>query len=333
MSRFIAKQTKMVVGVAFDENNDLFLAKAMTLAKHLQIHVHLTHVCQTWADSPLMVSFPAGYYSYSVASSIDKEELELAEEKLRDISAKWRSEGLSVSSNVVFGSIHQGLISEAQSERATLIVSGTNFSNESLVWRGLSSAINLIRDSKIPVLIIPHDAPIMMNKKSLSLLVCDDLSRGSDTILEIAEDFATTIGDAQFIHAHIADFEVKELKRIGAKILQAMTLGNIPYDKKFNQDQLVIGAKEEILSKMTQRILPYKSLSESRGTTYQQIVRTGDVGSELTKLVAEKEIDFIFFGHHEFLHNDPLHLGKVPFNVMLSLKKPLLVAADQKKLR
>lgn len=333
MSRFIPKQSKIVVGVAFDENNDLFLGKAMTLAKHLQLHVHLTHVCQTWADSPLMVSFPAGYYSYSVASSIDKEELELAESKLKGVADKWRSEGLSISENVVFGSVQQGLIAEAQSERASMIVSGTNFNNDSLVWRGLSAAINLIRDSRIPVLIIPHDAHLELGKKTMTLLVCDDLSSGSDTILEVAEDFAAVIGKSKFIHTHIADFKERELSRVGEKILQAMTLGRIPYSDKFSKDQFIKGAKEEILAKMQQRIMPNKALSESRGTTYQSEVRTGDVGTELTKIVEETKPDFIFFGHHEFIHNEPLHLGKVPFNVMLSLKKPLLVAADQKRLR
>lgn len=141
--------TNILAGIDFTEADEKVLARAKELAQAFQVELHLLHI---YPIEPVAVG-----YSVYVYPGEDERKQELQEEKAR-LSAlveSLREEGISARAFMKEAATADGLLEFAAKHDDGLLVLGTHSRN--FVERALlgSTVNHVIKESKIPVLVVP----------------------------------------------------------------------------------------------------------------------------------------------------------------------------------
>lgn len=201
----------------------------------------------------------------------------------------------------------QGILSEAVSRAADLVVVGTSRPSYRGVYRGFSTALSLMSSSPVPVLVVPEEADFKLDRPKLKLVVADDLLDGSVAVIRHAASLASQLGPCEITHLHV-------LEHSPASFFTSI------------DDRDVVGACE---TEMRKRSVDFMKLLPA-GSEYHSEVRTGDVVEVIHAVIEEHLPDIIFFGRHRTLSLRPLMLGRMTANAMLELKRPVIVVPQDR---
>ncbi len=139
----------ILVAIDFDENEQLLIDKAFQLAEAFHSKIWLVHIA---APDPYFVGYDVGpqYIRDSRASELRKEH-----RLLQEYTAKLREKGVSAEGLLIQGSTIEMVIEESKKLNIDLIIVGHH--EHTFIYKTFVGSVseNIVKKSKIPVLIIP----------------------------------------------------------------------------------------------------------------------------------------------------------------------------------
>jgi nucleotide-binding universal stress UspA family protein len=155
--------SKFLLALDGEEDHESGVEKAVVLAKRIKVELHLLTVIETLltlsgSEAATGMLLPSA--TSAMLEIVEEDALERLEEK----ASVWRSEGLSVTTDVHRGDPVQWIIKDANIHKCDLIVLGTHGkSGINAFWSG-SSAPRIPGLTKIPLLLIPvHHIDVKSN--------------------------------------------------------------------------------------------------------------------------------------------------------------------------
>jgi nucleotide-binding universal stress UspA family protein len=146
--------TKFLLALDGEEDHEAGVEKAIVLAKIFQAEIHLLTVIETMQTLSGLEA-ATGMLLPSATSAMLEIAEDDAQERLDEKASHWRSEGLTVTTDVHRGDPVQWIVKDANTHNCDLIVLGTHGkSGINAFWSG-SSAPRIPGLTKIPLLLIP----------------------------------------------------------------------------------------------------------------------------------------------------------------------------------
>lgn len=258
----------------------------------------------------------------AIGRSEGDEEREQAEDELRRIAAQLEF-GSDVEVSVIFGTPAQAILSDAVVSGASFIVTGAAKGSHHFVPKGLSTALTLMADSPIPVLVINEACRLDVNRESLKILLADDLSESCERSIATVFDLAIGLRQTDVHHVHANALSMETFARNVQK-MRALRAGN-PKDD-IGPTELWEEVQRDLHARLRSRTRARVASLESAGGHYWPEIRNGRVETEIERAIETIAADIVAFGRHHPVHRRPFSIGRVPFHFMLSQDRALLVA-------
>lgn len=314
----LAKYNSIVAAVSPARNDDgtypshteKTLRIAHELAKQLKGSLRIVSVFEPtnaphWGDVPIPRDMMATRASMYHALRVGREEaLKRLRQEIQEIAARY-SDVHAQGTVVEAWDPAQGIVSEAISRNASLIVVGTSRPSYRHVFRGFSTALSLMASSQVPVLVIPEEADLKWDDRDFRMLIADDLKSDSVAVLRQGLSFAAALGGCKVEHLHV---------------IENSPLGFFKLDGKI---ELQRACKEEMKrrSKGFLQVIP--------DIEYQPEASFGDVADTLQDILENRPIKLLVFGRHKTFKFQPFAIGRMTANAMLELKKPVLLVQQE----
>ena len=319
MKRFNSERGRSVmVAVNFNRDPRHLVETAINLCKRTGLGLHLTHIVEPWVGL-----IETGLMPYpDLSSSIDAEALEKAKRDLAELAESLPGQ-VGVTFNARLGRVVDALIEESQAVQAALVLIGTSPSLTKFVPKGLSSALSMLGNSRVPVLALPYSKSIDFAAADLGILVCDNLAEEGASAFDWAVDLAyATEGTLHHLHVNSLD---------ASYIESALTMAAASTYRQINPplttENFLTSLTSLIEGRMQERGRRHRSKQEFTELKYEPYIVTGDVQEAMANFIDERKesIDLIVFGQHQTLHRKPFLIGQVPFRRMLAQDHPILV--------
>ena len=141
----------ILVAIEFDQNDELLIDKSFQLAKSFASKLWLIHIA---APEPDFVGYEVGP-QYIRDSRAD--ELKAEHKLLHKYTTDLKNKGVDAAGLLVQGATIEMIIEESRKLQVDLIVAGHH--DHSFVFKELIGSVStkIIKESKIPVLIIPFE--------------------------------------------------------------------------------------------------------------------------------------------------------------------------------
>ena len=323
-------ENKILVGTVFDDHWEDCIPQLTEFAKATNSQIRLAHVIRPIEYHRTIASH---YYE-----SINYETLNLEEtfekdfrEKLAKLQKKFVEQDVPCDTKILWGPTAGSLMAEAKSWGASMIVAKLRSSPKQYMPYSLSTIINLMTFSEVPVMTLPHEGELDLSKKDPKILIADNLREETENIVKIAVNFGNMIGPSHFVHFHVHNQAKQEILRLGDTILNAM-LENKAKDKTdFVPDKLLKDIEADINSKFEKRYdVAAADIAHGKHHYIQETVYN-NVREALEEKVKDYGPDFIIFGKHHTLHAKPMAIGKIPFYTMLNFDIPTLTIPEATK--
>ena len=325
--RFSGSDRKIVYGVKFDGDTFKNLKGACDLAKHTGMTLRLVHVIEKWQEHLPGCYTPGSYFS-SKFSAINEDNC------IKDANAKFEElktmidPAIKVEQNVLFGSVAEGLLCDAVSSQAALIVCSYRPMSDQFLPKGLSTALSLLSDAGVPVLAIPQGFKMDYEKKPFKIIACDSLLDDCSEAISTACELGMDIGNTSIIHLHIHQKTPAEIAEWGEHIQSMMESYKLEVPSEFEIDNMMEQTRKKISHQLDQRIGMLKSIIPlKQGCEYAQQIRFGDLFEQFGAMTAKENPDIIAFGKHKRFHRKTLAVGSMPSYTMLGLGRPVLAVA------
>ncbi len=308
LARFPSSKAKIGVAVSFDERLENVLAVAARLARLTGSRLRLIHVCDPWTKSYLATAVEAGP---SELVNVLKEES--ARVATRRVASLARTLGENVEVEVAAGDVVKCLADDAEAHGVGLIVVGASRGGAASTSMGFSTAVSLISEATVPVLVVNEDALLSPTQEGLSIVVADDFSDVAIEGLALGFALAQTVRGSTLVHAHVETYSDLHLFRKGKNPSTKVSPNQIA--------GLLQQAEEKLLARCGDRA----GRLEADGGHYQMEVVAGSVPDELERTAVACRADLTIFGQHRVFHRRAMHVGQVPFKAMLSQNRPVIV--------
>lgn len=216
-----------------------------------------------------------------------------------------------------------GLVSEAISAQASMILLGSGVKADSYFTRGYSTPLTVMAEASVPVLVIGQSCSIDFSKDRLRILIADDLREQTASGMATALDWASVLGGADVLHMHIEELNEQEMRRILNQTVHE--LRSTTDHEKLAED-LIQALDSAFRERLRQRIQGAEErLQKSGGTFRFELRRCGMVRDELERAADEFHADIIVFGRHQKVYRRPFLVGRVTYQAMLSQKRGVMV--------
>lgn len=318
-NRFDENKT-IVIGFSLDEKNPNLLNFSSDLAKKLKTTAHLTYVCEPKYRSQVGMG---EYLTYDAIRLVELKEMENSLKSLKEYKCEFPP---NCTAEVYFGSPSDEIISIAKFKKAPLIICGRKETSYSFVPRGFSVPLSILNESNVPVLVVPESYEETWSNKSLNILLCDDLQESTEEAISYVKNLGQKFEGSTFHHINVVDSTFQQFKEVMGYLKDSLSPNNYMYDKEFDEESYRKQLQVDISKKLDKRYYEkdYKKYPNSN-LKYQNKVLFGSVDDVLKDYVNAYNIDLVVFGKHRFLHKKPFGIGKMPFNAMLEINKPILV--------
>jgi nucleotide-binding universal stress UspA family protein len=265
---------------------------------------------------------PVEMYDFTaIARLANQASKDLAAEELKAVAARIELDS-PVTSTVVVGSVAPAVIAEAVTSGSALIVCGAARGSHRFVPKGISTALGLMADAPVPVLVMNDICPLDLRQTQQSLLIADDLSANCAGVPVTACNLAIAIGHTDVHHVHVNALSMETLASAAEKSIA------------MHGEMIFKDVGPSVLWEIVQRDLQEHIIRRSKGAgerivaaggQYCAKLRNGRVESELEKAVEATQANILVFGRHHSLHRKPFAIGKVPFHMMLAHNRALVV--------
>lgn len=307
LARFPSSKAKIGVAVSFDERLEQVLSVAQNLARMTGCGLRLIHICDPWTKSYLATAVEAG--PPDLVNALKEESARIAG---RRISALARTLGEHCEVEVASGDVVKCLAEDADGHGVGLLVVGASRGGIASTSMGFSTAVSLIAESTVPVMVVNEDACLEPARAGLNIVVADDFSEVALEGLALGFALAQTVRGSTLVHAHVETYSDLQLFR------KSKT------QTKVSPNQ-ISGMLQTAEAKLLERCGDRAGRLEADGGHYQMEVVAGAVPDELERTAVASRADLTIFGQHRVFHRQGMHVGQVPFKAMLSQRRPVIV--------
>ncbi len=308
LARFPSSKAKIGVAVSFDERLENVLAVAARLARLTGSRLRLVHVCDPWTKSYLATAVEAG--PPDLVNVLKEESARVATRRVASLA---RTLGDHVEVEVAAGDVVRCLAEDAEANGVGLIVVGASKGGAASTSMGFSTAVSLISEATVPVLVVNENALLSPTQEGLSIVVADDFSDVALDGLALGFALAQMVRGSTLVHAHVETYSD----------LQLFKRGKLP-SAKVSPNQIA-GMLQQAEEKLLARCGDRAGRLEVDGGHYQMEVVAGSVPDELERTAVACRADLTIFGQHRVFHRRAMHVGQVPFKAMLSQNRPVIV--------
>lgn len=308
LARFPSNKAKIGVAVSFDDKLERVLTVAGRLARMTGSKIRLIHVCDPWTKSYLATAVEAG--PPDLVNALKEESARIASRRIGSLA---RTLGDQVETQVAAGDVVKCLAEDAESEGVGLILVGASKGGIASTSMGFSTAVSLISESTVPVMVVNEDSDLDLGKEGLSIVVADDFSDVALEGLALGFALAQTVRGSTLVHAHVETYSDLQLFKKGKAVSARVSPNQIA--------GMLQQAEEKLLARCGDRA----GRLESEGGHYQMEVVAGSVPDELERTAVACRADLTIFGQHRVFHRHAMHVGQVPFKAMLSQNRPVIV--------
>lgn len=304
---------KVLVATAFDERLETVVRSAERLCHMTGAVMRLIHVCDPWAKSFLPIVAEKG--SEELMSALKDEAMRIASRRL-DALARTFDRSLRVETKVVSGDLAKEVAADAEENGCGLIVVGASKGGVSGTIQGFSTAISLIMEASIPVMVI-NDSTIFDPRNGRPVIIaCDDFSEVSAAALALGFNMASVVNGAELVHLHVESYGDPHSGH--GKLRDSRTNGVItPERLEF--------LNREAEEKMKERAGAWPEQLEHRGGRYTLEIVSGNVPDEIDRSAIAHRADVMVLGQHKVFHRKSMHVGQVPYKAMLSQGRAVIV--------
>ena len=319
--RFRGDSRTVVLAVRADEGAQSLVDAAMQLCRRTGMKLRIVQVAEYWIGRSwpreLTIEGPLA----EAVDAVEGESIRMAEKHLRKM-AESAGRGLEVETNVLSGNASECIIADALANRASLIITGAGRGSHRFVPRGMSTALSLMADAPIPVLVIQEGCRPKFDMDGQVVLIADDLSEHSERAVLTGFDLATALGKTKVKHVHVNAISEENLRVALEGVASASRSGQV---RGISAGEIHELALKTLDAKLRQRAAGMKAVLEASSSEVSCHLRSGDVIDELNKAAEETKADFVVFGRHRAFRRKPFLIGQVPFYAMLSPDRPVLV--------
>ena len=315
-SRSLAEK-KILVAVSFDEHLGALVKSAENLSRITGASVRLVHVCDPWAKSFLSTVADIGGASDLMAALKD-EATRIATKRLDSLRQTFQK-AITVETNVVIGDVAKSIAADAEEHGCGIILAGASKGGVAGTIQGFSTAISLVMESSVPVMVLNDAAVFQPKQDRATFLACDDFTEVSAAALKVGFSLASKIKNSKIVHMHVESY------------------GDLPSHGKLKDPKTNMTISREQLEhmnrqaeeKMLERASDWPSVLESGGSQYELEIVSGSVPDEIERSAIAHQADIVIFGQHKVFHRKSMHVGQVPYKVMLAQSRPVIVVPIQ----
>jgi nucleotide-binding universal stress UspA family protein len=261
------------------------------------------------------------------ARKVDDERREAAEAHLDAMLDRLDAPSLRKHGAVVDGDVVERLFEHCRESNVGLLVIGTHALDASA--RPLSNAVGLMAQMPVPVLTLPEDAAAVerLCDVGATLLVADDLTPQSEPALGAAVRLAAACRARELVVAHVVR------RAHGGAVAQyfatyAHALGTDPRYLDVETDGSPAEAERRALIERLTKRLRAAGADDVQGLTVGWRLLEGEPVAALAAEAAGLDADLVVFGRHRLLHRRWPPLGRVTYEAMLSLRRPVMVVPE-----
>ena len=321
--RFKGPDAKAVVGIKFDsESRNLLFAACQLCAKtgmSLRV-VHVTeHILSRWIyrNEAYYEQILGGREFADITADLRDEGVQRARQQMEDFLADNPSPVVSEYHIVASTDPAEALLADAVAQHASLLIVGIRKERHGFFQRDISTAINIMAISPIPVLILPEG--LGLQKDSYKVFVADDLSVDGEQAFNCGASLASALTHTDVVHTHIIDYSFEDL---------VAHLELIRSDKESasqSPQELWALAEQHAYGALRERANGLPHLIEAVGGHYKKLVLTGDVSNELDEALKHFKPEIVVFGrqHHQ---RRLFRLGSLALHVLHARAYGVLIA-------
>jgi nucleotide-binding universal stress UspA family protein len=309
------------VAVAFDDNAAQLIKSAQSLAVHTGSKLLLVHVTEPWVGAAGMGIMPIP----EISDQIQEELIGKAKRQLQELAMQVK--GVETIVDVRLGVVADEVIASAQHYRAKVIFTGRVSKEPSFIPLGFSSALGIMGNAPVPVIVLSDSTPIDFSKSNLKVLVADDMSKSGEAVLAGGYALAACV-DGTLEHVH-ANGITKEGLEAALTLATAASKGTP--DSAISGDDYMVALRETITKRMHKRLqLVEEEWHIKAGIRVQQKLVDGSPDDAVAVAAQQFKPDIIAFGRHHTFYRKPFLIGKVPFKAMLKMSSAglLIVPPD-----
>ncbi len=322
-----SQQGPVLVAVAFDDQTAAVAATAVSLARQCRVPLHFLHVAEPPLYESMALETP-GYFA--LPPLIRAEEDRTLTERRRSMDALLArlDPAAAATGAVVQGDSVRMIISEAVAKRASLIITASHPEAYRLMPSGFSTALSLMHEAPLPVLVLTQAASLDFSKEAWHILVADDLREATREAVRKAYELASKLPHSVVRQVHVHG-DVREMLRDAWHDVRAHT----PFRQQQELSDLSSTTPQSPWSReydarrqqLQQHGEPWRSDAAAHGVTAELDVRTGDVAQEIHQVSEDFAPDLMVFGRHKTLHIRPFLVGRMPLKAMLKEQRAVLV--------
>lgn len=311
----------VLAAVKVGDENHLPLRAAAQMCRRTGMRLRLVTVIET-GQRPGIRYTPYDMFDFTALDRARGDELRAKAANDLHSLADTLEIGAPVETSVIVGDPAQGILSDAVVSGASLIVVGAAKGGHRFVPKGMSTALSLMADSSVPVLVVNDACTTELGRKSLKILVADDLSESCERAVLVAFDLAVALGHTDVHHVHANALNMETIADTVQRMRKSRERDS---DKDLGPTELWDAAQRDLHERIRSRA-PIRSLFlETSGGTYRPEIRNGGAEAELDKAIETAAPDLLVFGRHQSIHRRPFAIGRVPFHFMLSQNKAVLI--------
>jgi nucleotide-binding universal stress UspA family protein len=307
---------KLLVAVAFDERLETLIRSAERYCQLTGAALRLTHVCDPWAKSFLATVADKG--ALDLMAALKDEATRIAGRRL-DALARSLDQSLKVETAVLSGDVAKSVAEDAEDNGASMIMVGSSRSGVTGTIQGFSTAISLVMESAVPVLVLNEKAEFCPKSDRPVIVACDDFTEVSSAALDVGFAVASSIEGSSLVHLHVESYG--DMNAHG-KLRDPKTNGAITPEQLEHMNRQ---AEEKMLERAGGR----PAALEDKGGRYVLEIVTGSVPDEIERSAIAHRADLMILGQHKVFHRKSMHVGQVPYKAMLAQQRPVIVVPIQ----
>ncbi len=312
----------LVVAMSLDDHSKNLLKIAEGFCLKTQMNLRLVHVCTPIPGPSWPIAVTGQITMSDVIDAGDEMARQGAKDQLEEI-ARRVDKSINVSVNVLSGDGPTEVIADALASQASLILAGAAAGSHRWIPKSLSTTLSLLADSPLPVMIVAEGAELDLSKQEFHFLITDDLRDNSLDALKAGFNCAKMLGVKRISHVHVSGLTKDILE---STLNNAMAVSHTALDAPETADTVFKAVEDGLKKQMLSRVETWLQKHEDLRDGYEAVILHGSAETEVETYAKSQELDVIVFGRHHSIHRRPFVIGQIPFNTMLSLNKPIIVA-------
>lgn len=328
----MAEQGTVVAAVGFDEQTEIVIGTALSLARLSRADVILVHALEPPHYDAMVLETPGYSMLPALLQANEEARLKDRQKMMNELLAKL-GDGTKHGVGKIEGRVRRGdvlrmLVTESVAAHGRVIVVACHPDAYRFLPQGLSTALSLMHDAPLPVLVVGRK-PLNFEQPGLRILVADDLQEGTREAVRKAYELATRISRPKIHQVHVHG-DIRELLRdtwIDAiqKIPGLRALDRTP-------ESLWSDEYDARLDAMKKQAGPNLVAAAEHGAQVELDVRTGDLLAEIEAVAADFDPDLIVYGRHRLWRAKPFLIGRMPLKAMVHDGRSVLLVPPAREL-